>query len=597
MKRVIDRFRNLSVSWKFVLAYFAILIVPVVMTGIYLYYQNSNSAIKQARLVIEQNLLQTKASIIQKQKVIENLSQVLASDAKFSNFLDTVYDNEVDRIIDYQFEYSPYVKTVIQQNNYIYSIMIYMENTIVTEMLNSYYSIRASDSPELYARMREKEPAAYGWESDHSTASHLLDGVGDIQVFSYSVGVAPKNYYNRVGVIEVEIREDVLFDMLRDPVIGKMGEVFMVGDDRRIVSDNIPALFKKDVSASGLQSFDAGKSINSLADINGVRSIVISIPVKEIGCSIVGVFPVSNFNSEVKKSMNRIIIVILISSMIMGFIIYFTTNALLSRLKKLVRAMKQVKDDNLDVSVPVGYTDEFGELALSFNHMTGRIHELVEMVLKSRILEREAELKAWETQINPHFLYNTLATISWIARKDGSAEIVKLSNSLAKFYRLVLSKGRSLICVREELDMVMAFLQIQKVRFDDLFDVVYVIDEELLDCKMIKNILQPIIENALYHGIEAKRAHGTIVIELSMTEGRLCFRIIDDGVGMGAVRLKEVMSGMVEKSGGSGYAIKNILERLKSFYGAGWSFDIFSRPGIGSVITIMLEAVKEDRAG
>jgi len=581
--------RNLSVSWKFVSAYFAILIVPVTLMGIYLYIQNSDSAIEQARLVMEQNLIQTKASIIQKEKIIENSSQVLLNE-KFKNFLGLQYDNDIYRVEDYQFDFSPFVKNILQQNSTIYSVRFYMENAITLEMLTSYYSIRAAESPDLFHVAMKNEPQKFGWRSTHNALPHLIreNSSTPIKVFSFSQNIIPRDYQYNVGEIEIEIREDVLFDMLRDPIISKMGKVFIVDSGSRIVSDNIPALFEKNISISGINYYVKGKNISTISKVKGARSIVISIPIDEIGCSIVGVFPVSNFNSEVKRSLGKIILVLLFSSIILGVIFYLTTNALLSRVKKLVKAMKQVNDENLDVTVPVTIMDEFGELALSFNHMTQRIHELVEMVYKIRLLEREAELKAWESQINPHFLYNTLATISWVGRKDNSPEVVKISNSLAKFYRLVLSKGNSLIYVKDELDMVKAFLQIQKIRFDEMFDVEYIIDENIYANKTLKNILQPIVENSLNHGIEPKRSHGTIVIKAWRSEDNINFQVIDDGVGIKSSTLKEIISGKVESSNGSGYAIKNILERLKAYYGTRYALDIFSKPGIGTVITISI---------
>lgn len=587
MKKLVNLVRNLSVSWKFLVAYFAILIIPVVFMGIYLYLRNSDSAVGQARLIMEQNLLQTKASILQKEKIIENSAYVLLNE-KFLNFLNSRYDNEIYRVEDYQFDFSPSVKNILQQNNSIYAVRIYMDKVIILEMMDSYYSVRSLESPKLYHEMLKYEPRKDGWRSTHNAVPHILRSGTDIpiQVFSFSKAIYPRNYQYRRGVLEVEIKESVLFDMLRDPVIEKLGKVFVVDSRRRIVSNNIPELFQKDISRTGFTDFATGQNISEIKKVNRVPSIVISIPIAEINCSIVGIFPISSFNSEINKSLWRIILVLIISSLLLGFIIYFITNALLGRVKKLVKAMKQVKEENLNVSVPVTAMDEFGELALSFNHMTRRIHELVEMVYKIQIMEREAELKAWESQINPHFLYNTLATISWAAKKAGSREIMQISNSLAKFYRLVLSKGSSLISVREELDMVISFLQIQKIRFEDKFDVHYDIDENIYDYKMVKNILQPIVENALNHGIEPKRTHGTIIIKAKQYDGKLCFKVIDDGVGMSASTLNEVILEKVERSSGSGYAIKNIIERLKAYYGAGYTFDIFSKPGIGTTVTI-----------
>ena len=167
--------------------------------------------------------------------------------------------------------------------------------------------------------------------------------------------------------------------------------------------------------------------------------------------------------------------------------------------------------------------------------------------------------------------------------------MMKISNSLAKFYRLVLSKGVTIISIEEEVEMVKSYLEIQKTRFDDLFDVVYKIDERVYRYNIVKNILQPLVENALSHGIEPKRYHGTIIIYMGLTEDRICLKVIDDGVGMNSNTLSRVRLGMVERSKGSGYAVKNIMQRLRAYYGDNFSINIFSKPGIGTTVSIEVD--------
>ena len=590
MKTISDFLKNLSVSWKFILAYYAVLIIPVAFFGMYMYYKTSDSAIAQAKLVMERNLMQTRASIMQKVNLLENISQIITSDRNVCNVLDYEYENEVYRLEDYQFDISPFIENIHRQNNLIYSIRIYTPTTVISEMVGSYYSVRKKDSPEWFDEMLANRPVNNGWESSHDAVPNALrENLGTPeQVLSISSPVYSPISKTSIGSLEIEVKELLLFDMLRDPVISKWGRIFVADSEGNIVSNNLPELYNKNVTSIGFNNYAAQDRINEVEKVGKDLSMVISVPVEDLGCSIVGIFPVSNFNSEVKGSIFNIMLVLLISSVLLGVIIYVITNMLMGRIKKLVKAMKQVKDNNLDVSVPVRSKDEFGELALNFNHMTGRIHELVETVYKIQLLEREAELKALEAQINPHFLYNTLATISWVARKADSDEIVRISNALAKFYRLVLSKGGSLISVREELDMVQSYLQIQKIRFEDMFDVVYDIDEKACELKIVKNILQPLVENALNHGIEPKRGHGTIVIKVEYIDGSLILHLSDDGVGMTPETLEEIRAGRVERSGGSGYAVKNVMERLAACYGSGQSVEITSIRGIGTKVTISI---------
>ncbi|NLM11267.1 MAG: sensor histidine kinase [Clostridiaceae bacterium] len=589
MKRLIRYISNLSVSWKFVFAYFSILILPIILTGFYLHYQVSESTIAQASLVMEQNLLQTKASILQNEKVIENISAILALNSDFMNFLEYEYENLDEKVEQYQFNYSPLIENILIQNNSIYSIRIYLDNIIISEMLSSYYSVTVTKASERFMEMIEDKPQQKGWVSSHTAKTHVFRNVVDnTQVFSYNRELFSQRQ-KYLGMLEIEVKEEVLFGMLRDPVINEMGDVFIVDSKNRIVSNNIPEYYLADVSETGLKDFQGRSQKRTIGEVNDIEAIIITIPIEQINCTIVGIFPVENFNSEIRKSLKDIIIVLAASSIVLGLIIYFTTNMLLHRVKKLVSAMKKVRDDNLNVSVPVKSMDEFGVLAMNFNRMTQRIYELVETVYKIQLMEREAELKALEAQINPHFLYNTLATISWVARKEKAPGVMKISNSLAKFYRLVLSKGVTIISIEEEVEMVKSYLEIQKTRFDDLFDVVYKIDERVYRYNIVKNILQPLVENALSHGIEPKRYHGTIIIYMGLTEDRICLKVIDDGVGMNSNTLSRVRLGMVERSKGSGYAVKNIMQRLRAYYGDNFSINIFSKPGIGTTVSIEVD--------
>ncbi len=589
MKKLIRFFSNLSVSWKFVFAYFSILIIPIIVVGFYLYHQVSESTIAQASLVMEQNLMQTKASILQNEKVIENISVILAYNSEFTNFLEYKHDDLNEKVELYQFNYSPLIENILIQNNSIYSIRIYLDNIIISEMLSSYYSVTVTKASERFMEMIKDKPQQKGWISSHPAKTHVFrDVIDNTQVFSYNRELfTPWQKY--LGMLEIEIKEEVLFGMLRDPVISEMGDVFIVDSKNNIVSNNIPEYYMTNVTATGLQDFDINTQIRTTGKVQDTESIIISIPIEQINCAIVGVFPIEHFNGEIRNSLKDIIIVLVVSSIILGVIIYFTTNVLLDRVKKLVGAMKKVRDGNLNVSVPVKSTDEFGVLAMNFNHMTQRIYELVETVYKIQLIEREAELKALEAQINPHFLYNTLATISWVARKEHAPKVVKISNSLAKFYRLVLSKGGTIISVEEEVEMVRAYLDLQKVRFEDVFDVVYKIDKEAYKYKMVKNILQPLVENALSHGIEPKRSHGTIIICIGLSKHRICIRIIDDGVGMTRETLKQINVGEIERSKGSGYAVKNIMQRLKAYYGDNHCVKIFSRLGAGTTVSIEID--------
>lgn len=253
MKKLLKWYNNLSVTWKFVSTYFIILTLQIILSGVYLYIQASNSTINEAKLVMEQNLMMIRSSILQKSQVIENISPIITYDKSIQNFLDLKYENEVYQIEDYQFQFTPIIENIIRQNNILSSIRIYMSNAIFTEMRDSFYSASNKISSELYGKMLKGKPLKNGWKSTHRSYNYSYNSSED--VFSFNSEITSGTSYKNIGALEIEIKENVLFDVLRDPIVSKFGNVFIVDNKGTIVSSNIPKLFNKNVSSSGVVNF------------------------------------------------------------------------------------------------------------------------------------------------------------------------------------------------------------------------------------------------------------------------------------------------------------------------------------------------------
>lgn len=594
MKRITRVFHNWSVTSKFVGIFVLILTVSSIITGVIIYVQAYNSAISQARSVMEQNLLQTKTTIDEKVDMIENISEIIAFDSRIQTLLDSAFINESFQLQDYRYNVAPIVDNIMRQNTYIHSIHVYMNNPTIPEIFELYdgfYSMDRIRGDGEYVRFMKDVQNSTDWRGLH--LENLLTTRPDVKakadVFSYNRKILSGRNNEVNGLVEIEVTQSVLFQPLEDANT-EVGSVLVLDNNHKVASNNNTPLSDAMINElTGVMPGDNSR-LNMLATVGGVRSIVISVPLTGPDLRLVGVFPVSNFVDKVNQSIRTSFMVLIAALIILSLLVYYLTVKLLSRMKVLLKAMKQVREGSIDVSVPVVWNDEFTQMALSFNHMTTRIHDLVETVYKSELLEKDAELKALESQINPHFLYNTLATISWVARKAKAPDIVKLSDSMAKFYRLVLNKGNSETLVANELDMVGAYLAIQKFRFEDRFDAVFEVEERVRNCYTLKNILQPLVENALIHGIEPKRSHGTIIIKAALEDDLVVIRIIDDGVGMPRDMIEDVIAGKVLNTRGSGFAIANITKRLQAFYGESQHIELYSRQGIGTVITLSFAA-------
>lgn len=234
------------------------------------------------------------------------------------------------------------------------------------------------------------------------------------------------------------------------------------------------------------------------------------------------------------------------------------------------------------------FADEIQELEISFNEMMKRIQELMELNAEESESKRKLELYALQVQINPHFLYNTLDAIAWLAKLKQQPEIERLALALARFFRIGLHKGDKFITVEEEFQIIKNFIEIELIRFPDKFDIEYVIDPEIKNEQIMKLILQPIVENAIKHGISGMEEKGHISVKARCEGEFIYFEVIDDGLGF------EVEKGYTPKysMSSSGYGIKNVDERIKLEYGEDCGVTVESKPNSGTKVTLKIRKKK-----
>ena len=250
---------------------------------------------------------------------------------------------------------------------------------------------------------------------------------------------------------------------------------------------------------------------------------------------------------------------------------------------RISRGELEARSDNVS-------TDEVGELARSMNQMIDKINELLSQITKEQIRIREAELELLQLQINPHFLYNTLDTIIWLAEGGDEKRVVGMVKSLSAFFRTSLSRGRDIITIREELLHAKSYLEIQQFRYQDILDYEINVPEEFNEYSIPKITIQPLIENALYHGIKNKRGGGRIVIDAAKQGDDFVISVRDDGIGMTPERLEEVVTGLSRKqpSDSAIYGLYNVNERIRLKFGEKYGITLQSVYGQGSTCNILL---------
>lgn len=299
---------------------------------------------------------------------------------------------------------------------------------------------------------------------------------------------------------------------------------------------------------------------------------------------------------QIKRNVNRWVwtnVIALSSLFIFSMLAAWIISGSISRpIRELYKMTKSISEGNLDVRIENKNVDEIAALGRSFNIMTEKIKELLENSIKEQKTLKKTELKLMQAQINPHFLYNTLDTIVWMAEGNKSEEVIEIVKALSSFFRVTLSKGRDLITVQEEVEHIRSYLIIQKIRYRDIMKYDIEIDHELNEYRILKLTLQPLVENALYHGIKNKREGGTIRIRgFKGSENNVIFTVEDDGAGISEERLKNIQAELENDNSKivikeSGFGLNNVHKRLKLNYGPQYGLNIKSEFKKGTLVSV-----------
>lgn len=301
-----------------------------------------------------------------------------------------------------------------------------------------------------------------------------------------------------------------------------------------------------------------------------------------------------NIREEMKMQMMNTMefSVIMLGIVVLGALFFSVviSNSISKPIKQLSEITNQVAKGDLTVRSDIKNGVEVKALSDSLNIMIEKTSNLIDRVKIEQTNLRKTELTLLQEQINPHFLYNTLDTITWLAESKKYQEVVDMIGSLSKYFRTSLSKGSALITLEEEVQHVRSYLEIQKVRYEDILTYEIIIDESLSSCLIPKITLQPLVENALYHGIKNKRRMGKITITGLREEDNVIIVVKDNGVGMTKERVEEVLGEFEQnkKEQKNFYGLFNVNERLRLYFGEEYGLDISSKYLEGTIITVCL---------
>ena len=334
-----------------------------------------------------------------------------------------------------------------------------------------------------------------------------------------------------------------------------------------------------------------GKTKESCFRLNyrGEKYLVTRTDMKTTGWTLVSMVPYKSVMAETMAISGVMILAVAITLIVTLLLLNRILTGVVKPLKKLEKYMVQVNPDNMDQRMEILTDDEIGHLSMKFNQMMDRIRNLKEQVIEEQEDKRKYELQALQAQINPHFLYNTLSMMNWMAIRSGQMEISKVTLALSTFYRTALSKGEDMVTVETCIRNMEAYLEIQLTMHDHNFTVEWETDPDIKNEKMPKLLLQPVVENAIEHGIDEKE-EGDKKLFLSFKGQGDDVEIIvrDNGTGMEQEKAETLVTYQAK-----GYGLKNVNDRIRLLYGESYGIQIYSAPGEGT--TVIMRFPKEIR--
>ena len=329
--------------------------------------------------------------------------------------------------------------------------------------------------------------------------------------------------------------------------------------------------------------------------VENLRGKNITLNVRTIGYTgwkLVGVTPSAALGVDGIKFRFFVLFVADLFLFLLSMINAFISDKISNPIKSLDGSVREIESGNLDVEIVPSGSYEVEHLGKSIKNMLGRIKVLMSDLVAEHNAKRKSEFDTLQSQINPHFLYNTLDIIVWMIENENSDKAVNIVTALAKFFRISLSKGKNIITVKDEVEHVRNYLMIQNMRFKNRFEYSIEVDKKVLSYSSLKLMLQPLVENAIYHGMEFMDGDGEIDVKVFKEDDSLYFTITDNGLGMSEDMVETLLSkDFVPSKKGSGIGVKNVNERIKLYFGSEYGLKVESEPDEGTKITIHLPAV------
>ncbi|CAH1217568.1 hypothetical protein PAECIP111891_04590 [Paenibacillus allorhizoplanae] len=588
--RIKHFFHFKSIQSTIAVAFSCLIVVTITVIAWMSYHLSTDAVKKNSRDYTYQLMGQVSSNIDSYINYMDNISRMVLSNYDIKEYLlKQVYLGAIGKE-DLKQKISFQLNTVLNTRKDISSILIFGTNGEIIPY-NENIKLNPQVNPTVQSwYMKAIEAKGKVVISSSHVQNMILNDYNSVISLSRELSSDVGN--EKLGVLLVDLNYSVINDICNKIKLGNRGYVFIVDANGNIVYHPEQQMINKN-QKSELISEVMRTPGSSFVTSEGKNSRMYTIKASQsTGWKIVGVTYVDELVSN-KNELQMYTFFGGIGFLIIVVLLSIILSLRISRpIKHLESSMKEVEKGNFDIQVDIQSSNEIGHLSNRFNRMTTEIKELMLQNVKEQELKRKSELQVLQAQINPHFLYNTLDSIIWMAETGKSKEVILMTASLAKLFRLSISKGQEFLSIFNEIEHIKNYLTIQKMRYKSKLDFEINVDKSILSCKLIKIILQPLVENAIYHGIRNNAGKGNIQITGIRKGDRILLQVIDNGIGMSPEEIQNIYHKDRTSAKGSGIGVQNVDQRIKLHFGDLYGLHFESEFGKGTTVNIWLPVIE-----
>ena len=577
-----------------------LIVVMIMGVCLFMFYQISmdnitGMAVESMENVLAKINLDTYNTLHEAQEI----AYLVAKDSEIQSALRSELPQETRELYQQRMNFSSKLWYMNRYTKDLNGIYVVGENGVLFRSANRSMLIRDFREEDWYQQIKATEEPLWTCQD---TGSFMIRDMDEYMI-SIMVPIIDRASYRFMGVTIVDVlmenlkqisQEGMVFDgMLL--LLDENNDVLYSDYEGKLDADEMRHLER--ILAEGALEEQETKGLK----VDGRGFLVSSMPLDIAGWKIVGMVSNAVLYKQISAIRSMLLLVSAVCICLSIALAISASNGISKPILTIRSVMRKVERGDLEAHADIVRNDEVGELADSFNHMVDKLNILVKNQQESQEKLRMAELNALQAQINPHFLYNTLDSINWMARAGQTEQVSEMVNSLSAFFRISLSRGKTFITVDEELRHVESYILIQKKRYEKYLDYAIEVPEQIRGCQCLKMILQPLVENSIYHGIKEKGKRGIIRIFAEENGGAIVFHVTDTGQGMTKEKLDELHE-MMQKGieyDANAYGIMNVQRRIETYFGKGYGLHFQSAWGEGTEVTVVIpkRGIQEGRNG